>query len=272
MRDKNKVTRDKNKNALIINYMTLRKLIGWMGVTLPIVVYLGNWLIFTHQVGSCLIPSSNVPYSLSGYYYTHMRGVFTGTFWALGLFLVAYNGYEIWDQVVTTFAGLAAIGIATFPTAPPTKFLAEQAGTCGPRIPVTYTSSMHQSGVSYVHQGSLFVLLATLFVMALRFTKTDKAAQKTEQELRRKKRNNRFYVISAVGIFAGGVGALIQNFLTATQKAQTPWLFWFEMVAIFSFGLAWFVKGEALTPVARFMRARRQQQKQVQEQEEEQPA
>jgi hypothetical protein len=113
---------DKATSGLIINYMTLRRLIGWMGVCLPFVVYLGNWVIFTHHVTGCLLPSSKVPYSLSGYYYTHMRGVFTGTFWALGVFLVAYNGFGRVDQVITTLAGLSAIGIATFPHPPVSRF------------------------------------------------------------------------------------------------------------------------------------------------------
>ncbi len=116
---------DKETNGLVINYMTLRRLIGWMGVCLPFVVYLGNWVIFTHHVTACLLPSSKVLYSLSGYYYTHMRGVFAGTFWALGVFLVAYNGFGWVDQVITTLAGLSAIGIATFPTNPSPHFAAD---------------------------------------------------------------------------------------------------------------------------------------------------
>jgi hypothetical protein len=244
-------------NKLIINYNTLRQFIGWMGVLLPFVIYIGNWAIFTHRVGSCLLPSSKVPYSLSGYYYTHMRSVFVGTFWALGIFLVAYNGYDLRDRVITNLAGLSAIGIATFPTTPPTSFLAAQRGKCGPLVPVTYTSSPHQMLIGYGHQASLFVLISMLLVMALQFRKGDRAPSvKTEEEMKRKRRNNRCYLGSAIGIAIGGVGAIVQNFLTSPVKAQTTWLFWAEMIAILSFGVAWFVKGAALSSLLNFLRAR----------------
>jgi hypothetical protein len=228
-----------------------------MGVSLPVVVYLGNWLIFTHHVGACLLPSSKVPYSLSAYYYTHMRGIFTGTFWALGVFLVAYNGHDRCDQVITTIAGLAAIGIGTFPTAPPTSYLAAQAGVCGPVTPVAYLSSVRsQTSIGYLHVASLILLMAMLFVMALRFTKTspDEQARKSDQEKKQKQRNNRIYRTSAAAIAVGAAGAIVQNFLSVPVKAQTPWLFWFEIVAIFAFGVAWFVKGDALSPPVNFVR------------------
>jgi hypothetical protein len=241
---------EKSTNGLIINYMTLRRLVGWMGVCLPFVVYLGNWVIFTHHVTGCLVPSSKVPYSLSGYYYTHMRGVFTGTFWALGVFLVAYNGFGWVDQVITTFAGLSAIGIATFPTNPSPSFPADQTGICGPLVPVEYRSSPHQALIGTVHLVSLAVLIVTMIAMAWRF-RYDQPAEKVTSTARS------IYLISAAGIAVGGIGAIIQNGLSDPVKAETPWLFWFEIVAILFFGLSWFVKGEAYEPLGRYYRSAR---------------
>jgi hypothetical protein len=239
---------DKATNGVIVSYMTLRRLIGWMGVCLPFVVYLGNWVIFTHHVAACLLPSSKVPYSLSGYYYTHMRGVFTGTFWALGVFLVAYNGFGWVDQVITTLAGLSMMAIATFPTNPPPHLLADQAGVCGPLVPVEYKSSPHQTLIGAAHQISLIVMIATLIVMAWRFRYDEPGVTSTARMI---------YLISAAGIAAGGAGAIIQNFLSDTVKAETPWLFWFEIVAILFFGLSWFVKGEAYAPIGKYLRLTR---------------
>ena len=241
---------DKVTDGLIINYMTLRRLIGWMGVCLPIVVYLGNWVIFTHHVAACLVPSSQVPYSLSGYYYTHMRGVFTGTFWALGVFMVAYNGFGWVDQVITTLAGLSAIGIATFPTTPSPDLLAQQAGPCGPLVPVEYKSSPHQALIGVGHEISLGVLIVTMIAMAWRF-RSDQPGEEVTSVARA------IYLVSAVGIAVGGIGAIVQNFLSNTVKDETPWLFWFEIVAILFFGLSWFVKGEAYKPLAKNLRLSR---------------
>lgn len=246
--------RNKATNELVINYLTLRRIIGWLGVSLPVVVYIGNWLIFTNRTPSCLWPSSNVPYSLSGYYYTHTRGLFTGTFWALGVFLVAYNGYDWRDKLTSNLAGLAAIGIALFPTKPPANLQAAPGNPCSPRIPVLYKASPDQSLITLGHMISLVVLLSSLFVMALLFRRSSDAAQEmmTDREKRQKKRNNAFYLGSAIGIAAGGAGAIVQGFFSPSLQAQTPWLFWFEFVAIIAFGVAWFVKGEAQRPLAKY--------------------
>jgi hypothetical protein len=247
----------RHDSELNIDYMTMRQFVGWLGVLLPIIVYLGNWAFFTHHVASCLMPSSHVPYSLSGYYYTHMRGIFTGTFWALGIVLVTYKGYDIWDQLITTVAGLAAIGIATFPTQPPAAFLAAQRGLCGPLVPIVYNSSSNQTLVGYGHQISLILLLAALFAMALQFRRKGSPAEqaaKSSADQRRKRINNRIYLVSAIGILIGGAGAVAQNFMSAAMKAETPWLFWFEIVAIFAFGLAWFVKGASLSRLVKLVK------------------
>jgi hypothetical protein len=241
---------DKATNGLIINYMTLRRLIGWMGVCLPFVVYLGNWVIFTHHVTACLLPSDKVPYSLSGYYYTHMRGVFTGTFLVIGVFLVAYNGFGWVEQLITTLAGLAMIGVAIFPTSPSSTLQLDQAGVCGPVVPVGYNSSPHQPLIGWLHMGCLAVLIITLTAMAwlFRHNQPGELVTRTARTV---------YLISAAGILVGGVGALVQNFLPDSVKHETPWLFWFEIVAILFFGLSWFVKGEAYKPFAAYVAKKR---------------
>src|SRR5215475_15124880 len=50
-------------NELIISYMFLRKTVGWIGSLLPVVL-IASSLFYTTR-----------PYSMSGYYYTHMRNL-----------------------------------------------------------------------------------------------------------------------------------------------------------------------------------------------------
>ena len=102
------VQRSPEKNQLIVSYMVLRRTVGWIGTLLPIVLPLGNALIF----------HASRPYSMSGYYYTGMRNIFVGALCALGVFLVAYNGYDDVDRWITNIAGASAIGVALFPTKP----------------------------------------------------------------------------------------------------------------------------------------------------------
>jgi len=79
-----------SQQTLLISYLSLREAVGILGFSLPIVLVLGNLLIFH---------SKAIEDSISNYYYTGMRGVFVGTLWAIGVFLVSYRGYERRDAV-----------------------------------------------------------------------------------------------------------------------------------------------------------------------------
>jgi hypothetical protein len=254
-------------NQLVRNYMTLRKAIGWIGVLLPLVIFLGNWVIFSHHVAGCLVPTGNkLPDSLSGYYYSHMRDVFVGGMWAAGVFLFFYTGHDTFARVVTNFAGLAALGIALFPTNPPTsEFL--QTNVCGPVTPVVLQPAPHGFAVGIVHVACLCGLMLTVALMAWRFTRQytdDQIAVMTdddreiEQNPRLKRRNNRIYRGCVAALAAAGAFALIQEFaFTDAIKSDAPWLLYAETVAFLAFGTAWFVKGRAILGVGHAYRAAR---------------
>lgn len=92
--------------SLVIQYMRLRQLIGFVAMALPFAL-LGGQLIFGG-------PS---PGSLSGYYYTGMRDWFVGSLCAIGVFLIVYRGYSE-DVVAMRLMAAGAIGAALFPTGP----------------------------------------------------------------------------------------------------------------------------------------------------------
>ena len=94
-------------NELVISYLLLRKFVGWIGMLLPFVLLIGN-----------AVMSEARPDSMSGYYYTPMRNFFVGALCALGVFLIAYDGYDNVDRWITNIAGLCAIGVAFCPTKP----------------------------------------------------------------------------------------------------------------------------------------------------------
>ena len=93
---------------LIISYLTLRKLIGFLGAGLPFVLAVGGFLFFQEDIQK----------SMSAYYYTGMRNVFVGVLFVLGFFLLSYRGYERKDDIAGDLAFLFALGVAIFPTAP----------------------------------------------------------------------------------------------------------------------------------------------------------
>ena len=110
-----------NNNPLIISYLTLRKTIGWLGILLPVVLFVGNFLIswLTDFENGCNPYKS----SISHYYYTRMSEIFTGTLCAVSLFLFTYNGHPkhegekgLSDRVLSLLAALFALGVVIFPT------------------------------------------------------------------------------------------------------------------------------------------------------------
>jgi hypothetical protein len=92
----------------IISYLSLRRIVGAIGILLPFVLRLGI-IAFSHPI----------PYSISSYYYSPMRNILVASLCALGVFLIAYKGYDGLDTGITNVAGGAAIGVALFPTSDP---------------------------------------------------------------------------------------------------------------------------------------------------------
>lgn len=236
----------------VIDYRALRAVIGGIAISLVLVVYFGNWLIFTHRVAACLVPGSHLPGSLSGFYYTHMRNVFVGAMSAMGVFFVAYKGYGRRDTWFTNAAGVAAIGIALCPTTPPGGDVLKPANPCGPVSPVTYQPSKYASDLGHFHAVFLGVLFAMVFFMLLfQFTKTTPDAPPEPP----KRQRDLLYRICAWAILAdalvvGGV-TLVTHFDPSVLHGTT-WLIYCEAFAFVVFGVAWLVKGrQGLGPFLR---------------------
>jgi hypothetical protein len=90
-----------------LSYRNMRAIIGYVGLTLPVVLLLAG------------IVDGHIEGSISAYYYTKVGNVFTGALCVIGIFLLAYR-LTSWaiDNVATTLAGVAALGVAFFHAAP----------------------------------------------------------------------------------------------------------------------------------------------------------
>jgi hypothetical protein len=183
-----------------VSYAIMRRVVGWLGFSLPFILPAGYVIFFAHN---------NFPGSISGYYYTGMRNYLVAALCVLGALFIG------------NFAGLFAIGVAFFPTAPA-------------------AASAHQKELGHFHFVFAALLFAMLAVMALRFTQTD--GQPTSQKSRR----NIVYRACAALIAASMLVAFIANFLPASIKAGMPSLFWFEAIAVVAFSASWLVKGAAV--------------------------
>lgn len=199
-------------DALVISYLTLRTIIGMLGIALPIVVWAGGRLIF----------GTGLQDSLSGYYYTGMRDVFVGALWAIGFFLVSYKGYSPVDDAATTLGGLLAVGISLFPT-----------------TPADPSATARVIGVFHAAFAGLF-FLTLIYISAFLFTKTDPR----KKPARRKLQRNVLYRICAI-VMAGCIVLLaLYTFIPGARRlASLDPVFWLESVAIVAFGVSWVVKG-----------------------------
>jgi hypothetical protein len=215
--------RTSQANELVISYLVLRKLVGWIGMLLPFALMIGNAAMNAAR-----------PDSMSGYYYTPMRNVFVGALCALGVFLVAYDGYDNVDRWITNIAGLCAIGVAFCPTKP-----------SGP-------VSTWQNVAGYAHVVFAICTFTALGLMALRFAKDDRtpAAPAVPAPAGTQPAASRLediaYRVCGLMIFACVVLAVASNFLPSPVFASWPVLFILEATAVLAFGVSWFVKGTTL--------------------------
>lgn len=203
-----------NDRNLIISYLTLRKLIGGLGMGLPFVMALGGAIVF----------QTTIQPSISGYYYTGMRDVFVGILCAIGVFLISYHGYNLADFIAGKLGGFFAIWIALFPTTPDVH-----------ASPVETVIGF----VHYVCAASFFLTIAwfSLFL----FTKTNPSKTPTA----RKQQRNRVYIACGCAILVCLALIAINGLGTIIPDEYHP-VFWLETVANAAFGTSWIVKGEAI--------------------------
>lgn len=201
--------------GIVASYLLQRRGIGIVGVFLPFVIAIGHDILSGHTV---------VLGSVSAYYYTDMRNIFVGSMAAIGIFLICYR-YDMLSDILSNIAGVAAIGVALFPTDP------EHA-------------THKQVVIGYIHAGcaaALFLLLAIFcFVLFPRKDPVSPGERKTSR--------NRVYRVCGVLI----VLALLVLVVSATPLVKESFIdeshlrFWCEAVAIFAFGTSWLIKGETL--------------------------
>lgn len=95
-----------------INTIRLRKLIGWLGTVLSLLV---------------VVLVGHVPCSISETWYTNACTVFMIVLGSASLLLISYKGYEPIDDILLTCSGVAGLGICLFPCAVTTAH--EKVGT-----------------------------------------------------------------------------------------------------------------------------------------------
>src|SRR5207245_2066576 len=87
-------------DSLVISYLTLRKMVGLLGISLVPVMVLGSFI---------LDHTTQILASVSAYYYTSMRNGLVGILCGISMFLLSYNGYTKLDAIASKSAGVFAL-------------------------------------------------------------------------------------------------------------------------------------------------------------------
>lgn len=203
---------DSSAKRLVINYLKLRRYIGYLGMGLPFILVLGVAILNNNN--------DIIQVSISDYYYTDVRNVFVGILVAVSAFLHSYKGYEKIDNLLTSLAALFALGIAFIPT--------------------TAIDEL-QNTLHLISAAAFFIILAYLSYFL--FTKTDK-----EEPGKKKHQRNQIYRICAIIMVVCILLVPLLNTILGNLYYQWNLTFWLETLALLAFGFSWLTKGEAILP------------------------
>ncbi len=205
----------------IISYLTQRKFLGYLGISLPFLVFIG-----TQFEGAT--PLLN---SISAYYFTNVREIFVTVLAALSIFFITYKGYTRLDNVLTNIAGVLALNIALFPSMRETNEVVHYLFAF---IPPNATDIIHLCSAS-----TFFLILS--FISYFIFTKTGNSPMTSRKIVR-----NRVYRACGIILFSAlvvmGIYELFSDDVKLSLQIFRP-IFVFESISLFAFGTSWLVKG-----------------------------
>lgn len=218
------------ENKLVLSYLTVRKIIGILGLLFPLLLVLGSYIL-----GKC----NEIQPSISNYYHTNMRDVFVGYVCTLSIFLFSYKGYDLTDRIVSALTGIFGLIVALMPT----NLKADPLTGLIPDCNIWCNVERHNwIGIVHLAAAGLFILGMAYFTLFL-FTKGE--TDPTPQKLIRNK------IYKSAGYIMLTCIALLILFFVLPDSISNPLLkfkpvFWLETIAFLAFGFSWLVKGEFL--------------------------
>ncbi len=215
---------DPNKNDLF-TYRRLRRAIGYLGIALPVLLVAFSFIPFF---------KTEVQPSISDYYYTNLRDIFTGTLAAVGLFMISYRGHRNIsvlknDQLLTNVAGIMAIGVALVPVTP--QFESQRIYSL---IPYDF------SWLGWFHYGFAALLFGIFALLAINvFTIGQNSAEDIPVSTINE---NNIYRVCGIAIIILMILVPVSEMLELFRYSTLI----LEALALFFFGTAWLIKGRAL--------------------------
>jgi hypothetical protein len=220
-----------NNSIWLTNSLTLQKLIGILGMMMPLLLF-----VFLYLDNGLKYPLE----SISHYYFTRVCGIFVIILSLLAVFLIVYKGKDKVDFYISTAAGILALIVILFPT----SNLTQLCGDLTKRYAVTILPESNFRMYFHYSAAGLFFLCLSYMTLFL-FTKSNKSPN--ERGLKKTIRNRIYRTcgilifLAVLILFAGSIKIIPAEFFK-----NYPLTFWMETLAIESFGFAWLIKGETL--------------------------
>ena len=214
----------------IISYYQMRRAIGVLGITLPLILLAGSYLL-----GDC----REVQYSVSTYYHTNMRNIFVGFNCAVALFLYAYKGHDWKDNLAGTLGCIAVLGVAFLPCS-----ISSPGQAC--LLPATTQNPL----IGKLHNISALMYFLVLIVYDLfLFPKTHMdmvTGEKKYMGRQKRKRNVVYYICGSIMslsvLLIIAYMAFLGHLYPGLRKLNP--VFWLESLVLLSFGISWLTKGQ----------------------------
>lgn len=207
----------------VISFRSLQLAIGILGISLPIVLLLGTFIL-----NNC----TEVQCSISNYYHTKMRNIFVGYLFALSLFFWTYKGYKDskLDNIFGYTACLFGFGVIFFPT----SMFHNELNRCFSQV-----IDMGWIGVAHLISACMFLILLAFYSIVL-FTRGQ--GTPTPQKIKRNKlyRICGYSMLAAILLMAIHVIFIRPNF---PEMERFKPIFVLETLSLWAFGLSWLTKG-----------------------------
>ncbi len=208
---------------------TLMKLIGILGMLLPVLIYLFLYTSTGH---------TRVLHSISHYFYTRSNPIFIIVLSLMAIFLMIYKYKKPIDFYLSFFAGVAALLLLLFPTD-------SIADTCSDLCEGHTIAFINDDGFRVAfHYACAAIFLGILNYMCFfLFTRSDKP--KVMRTLQKNKRNVIFYICGTLMTLSLLIIILgLFEVIPREIYYQNNLTFWMETLAVEAFGFSWLVKGE----------------------------
>lgn len=226
-----------SSSDFVIDYKQLQLIIGILGVSLPFVLIISNSLYhgFAEEVLS----------SISRYYYSPVKHIYGGIIFTIAIFLYAYRGYcndveykddcpqfLCWINIPDNIAGNIACFFAVLLVLFPTSFVPGESN---------YISRLH-----FVFAAGFFLTLIYFSLCLFTRGSTD---NRTEQKIKRNKIYKTCAAIMFICIVTIGIFKLdwVEKYPELKSWLEYyDYVFWLESLALWTFGISWFVKAETI--------------------------